>query len=103
MGAAPGAPLQLRALPGEGACGERGLSTPGVEELGDGLLLLLVALLFGWWGQLWLRREILIYAISLTRRQTTRDVVIPSSYKLSSSACLNDCRVGIIQKKAAWV
>lgn len=39
MGAAPGAPLQLRALPGEGACGERGLSTPGVEELGDGLLL----------------------------------------------------------------
>lgn len=35
MGAAPGAPLQLRALPGEGACGE------GAQRArrGDGLLL----------------------------------------------------------------
>lgn len=48
---------------------------------------------------LWLRREVLIYAISLTSRQTTGDVVIPSSYKLPSSACLNDRRVGIMQKR----
>lgn len=82
---------------------EGGSAPPAWKSWETGCSFLLVALLFGWWGQLWLRREILIYAISLTRRQTTRDVVIPSSYKLSSSACLNDCRVGIIQKKAAWV